>query len=306
MMLLQRIIKIGFIATFAVLITTACSDSNQDEPEVPEVPEEVAQVDELEYLQNNLVVLDDDGGIKERVYGRVLDESKPETVYIGVENFEDAQEIFASLFSEETTISEDGCQAKFSTRQGHAALTADSGDDGLVATADFNVEGLKHVNAIRFILNSAWPDNYDQTTYHVLGEHYQYCGWKYINKYGEHVGSKDEDMHTFVCIRECKNGVPALLVGFSNKAWEMGRRGRNEIEKQTSKKQFNEIYSIMKCSWPFFKAAFNNNGKNLLDDNEYFWINAHKYKYTIGNLHKGEIKYKADKSRYLFYKLSDK
>lgn len=287
MILLQRIIKIGFIATFAVLITTACSDSHQDEPEAPGG---VAQVDELDYLQNNLVVLDDNGGIKERVYGRVLDESKPETVYVGVENFEDAQEIFASLFSDETTISEDGCNARFSTRQGQAALTAGSGEDGLVATADFNVEGLKHVNAIRFILNSAWPDNYDQTTYHVLGEQYQYCGWKF-KRHGKHMGDGKDEIHTFVCLREIKNGVPALLVGISNQTYGIGDKlAFGELDLQTTGKQFDEIHSILKNNWAFYKAAFNNNGKNLLNDDEYYWVKTKGITLKSGNLRTADLK----------------
>lgn len=304
-MLLQRIIKIGFLATFAILGTTACSDSNQDEPEVPE---EIAKVNELEYLQNNLVVLDDDGGIKERVYGRVLDESKPETVYVGVENFVEAKEIFVSLFHDETSISQDGSQAKFSTRQGYAELKADSGEDGLVATANFDIEGLKHVNTVRFILNSAWPDNYDQTIYHVLGEQYQYCGWKF-KRHGKHIGGGKDEIHTFVCIRESKNGVPALLVGMSNYQYGIGDKLEfGELDLQTTEKQFNEICSILKSNWTFYKAAFNDNSKDLLKDNDYYWVKTKGYTLKSGNLHTGDLKRtrNIDTRRFLFYMLKDK
>lgn len=301
----KQIIQTGFFSIIAILGTTACSDSNRDEPEIPA---EDVQIDELGYLQNNLVVLDDNGGIKERAYGRVLDESKPETVYVGVENFEEAKEIFASLFADETSITEDGCQAKLATRAGSAKLKADTGRDGLIAIANFDIEGLKHVNTIRFILNSAWPDNYDQNTYHVLGEQYMYNGWK-VSKNGILGGIRKPDMnHTFVCIRECRNGVPALLVGFSNYAHDIGGRvAPKEYEKQTSKKQFEEICSILKGNWVYFKMAFNNNGTNLLNENDYFWINADKWRFTKGNLHTGHIK-KTDRpkmDRFVFYMLKD-
>ena len=303
-MLLQRIIKIGFIATFAILGTTACSDSNQDEPEVPE---EISQVDELEYLQNNLVVLDDNGGIKERVYGRVLNESKPETVYVGVENLDEAKDIFASLFSDETTISDDGCDAMFTTRRGHAELSVGSGEEGLIATAAFDIDGLKYVNTIRFILNSAWPDNYDQTTYHVLGEQYQYCGWKY-KRHGKHMGGGKDEIHTFVCIRESKNGVPALLMGISNQTYGIGDKlAFGELDLQTTGKQFDEICSILKNNWTFYKAAFNNS-KDLLNDDEYYWVKTKGITLKSGNLHTGDLKKtkNIDTRRFVFYMLKDK
>lgn len=245
------------------MLLGACSE---DEPNFP-LEDDETFFDEVAYLQNNLAVPDGEGNIKERVFGRPLDESNPQAVSVGVDNFDEAREIFAVLFSPATKISDDGLSAHFTTVKGNAELKRINADNGIIARADFNVGGLKFVSSMNFVLNSAWPENDNSKGFHTLGVQYQYCGWKDNHKWI----AKDDHMHTFVCIREYKNGIPALLVGISNQEYHKPSLLKEEL--YVTMKDVNTVHQILISNWSYFKAIFNNNDKNLLDENSYYWIN---------------------------------
>lgn len=285
---------------WAILSAIVLGSCSHDEPNISQGEDDIF-TDEVEYLQNKLVVLDDDGNIKERVFGRVLDESTPQTVSVGVDDFNEAKEIFASLFSPETEISEDSLKAQFTIGKGRAELNQVKGGDGVIGRADFDVPGLKFVSSMNFVLNSAWPENDNVKGYHTLGSQYQYNGWK-----GKSRLTKGDEPHTFVCIREYRNGIPALLVGMSNK--EYNKPNMLKEERCVTMKDVKIIHQILISNWNYFKAAFNDNDKNLLSENSYYWISKEDLWtmcYPVASLYENRWKDgKGKNHRVLFCKLS--
>lgn len=275
------------LMSVALVATAFISCSNDDEPVTkPDDDQNRQELNELAELQENLTVLNEDGSLKERVYGMVLDESKPNTVSVGVENFEEAREIFALLFADTTKISDDGLRAQFSTRQGNAELKADNGNDGLVAHAVFNVDGLKYVEQINFVLHSAWPENAKNPSPYLLGVAYELRG--------------DEDMERFVCIRAYNNGTPALLVAISKTTWYYPSICK--ISNSPNSKEAGEISVILQANWEYYKKALNYDSYEFLSDNKDYWIEKTSfrlfadYRWTINlknnKTHRHDILYK--------------
>ncbi len=284
--MLKKFIYLLSIALFAVAMES-CSDDNELVINQDDVEDTV--VDELAYLQKNLAIVSEDGSLKERIHGVVLDPGTPNTVYIGVENYDEAREIFSTLFSDTTRISDDGTRALFTTRQGSAELEAESGSEGLLACAIFNVDGLKYVDKINFIANSAWPENAQGKGFHKLGVQYMYKAWT-----GGRAMSGDDkfdadEMHTFVCVREYNNGVPALLVGISTQSLYIMWRGHNKYGgNMPGENRAQEIAKIISANWDFYESAFNANSKDLLAKDREYWIDSGHEK--IFNQTRGTIK----------------
>lgn len=275
------------LMSVALMAATIVSCSNDDEPVTkPNDEQNRQEVNELAELQENLTVLNEDGSLKERVYGMVLDESKPNTVSIGVENFEEAREIFALLFADTTKISDDGLRTQFSTRQGNAELKADNGNDGVIAHAVFNVDGLKYVEQINFILNSAWPENAKNPSPYLVGVAYELQG--------------DEDMERYVCIRGYSKGTPALLVAISRRTWFFN--SAHGMSNNPNRKEAGEISGILQANWEYYKKAFNVGSYEFLSDNKDYWIDKTSYRlfadyrWTINlknnTIHRHDVLYK--------------
>ena len=242
--------------SFVLMAMTFCSCSNDDEPEInPDKNQTEAEIiDELQELQDNLTVLNEDGSLKEFIYGIVLDESKPSIVSIGVSNFDEAREIFTVLFSDTTNISTDGTKAYFSTRKGNASLIADDGTDGLIAHADFDVDGLKYVDRINFVSHEAWPENDAMRSVYKLGVTYRIQSAK-----------DDSYLFRYVCIREYRRGLPAMLVSLDGGKWSHYPGSYNHLCTESEAK---EVSSVLRSNWDYYKNVFG----GYLTDNEKYWI----------------------------------
>lgn len=276
------LMSVAFMAaTFA-----ACSDDGEPEPTPNPKDEPAITIDELGVLQDNLVVLNEDGSIKERVYGVVLDESTPNTVSIGVDDFDEAREIFSVMFADTTLISNNGTLAQFSTRQGKAELIEDKGTPGLVAHAVFDVEGLKWVDRINFIAHSAWPENTNEAfSPYKVGIGYEMEGL---------IGKTNE---RYVCVRQYKEGSPAILVAITKDSWCFRVSGywRRIADRSPCKKNAQMIAKILQARWDFFKSCYNVNGMTYLHENYDYWIDewwgapAIGFRWTI-NLKNSKLK----------------
>lgn len=260
------------LITAAVAGVSSCSDNDEPMSDAKETVTEV--INELDDLQKNLARIDEDGSLKERVYGVVLDAATPTTVSVGVDNYDEAREIFSMLFSDTTSISADGTKAQFATRQGSAELKTDSGADGLLAHAEFDVDGLRYVDRINFIANTAWPENAGGKGFHKLGVQYMYKAWTGGRGLSDDDKFDADEMHTFVCIREYCNGIPALLVGISSKSLFLNWRGHSKYSgNMPNEDRANEIAKILNGNWDFYQSAFNANNKDLLAKGRGYWIN---------------------------------
>lgn len=286
----------------AMMAMTFVSCSDDDEPKTApdeEFPEVV--VDELGDLQNTLTTLNEDGGLKERIYGVVLDESTPNTISIGVNDFDEALEVFGSILPDTTAISEDGTKAQFSTRQGTAVLSKDEGKDGLIAHVDFDIDGLKYVDRINFLLHSAWPENAKYVSTYKLNSVYQDIGFTDLKEF-----------ERYICIKEYEDGQPAILVAISNRKWKLdyNEEGNGNIPNENMARK---ISKILQKDWNHFKTLYKVDGTEYLADNEKYWISKTKcaifqyYRWTI-NLKREHIEshalvtFKAPNYYVLFYK----
>lgn len=284
----MKLTKFFFPAiAFMVAATSLASCSDNDEPEKPADPDKgdvyVMPVDELAELQDALVKTDKDGNLVSRITGVSLDAANPDEVSVGVESYEDAVSTFGSLFADTTVISDNGTYARFSVQKGSARLTKASGKDGLVAYADFDVEGLKYVSRINFILNSAWPDNAGAKGFHKLGVQYEYKAWTGAPTPAATDWFDQDELYTFVCVREYQNGKPALLVGISPRTYYLYWRYADQYAgNMPGKNKATEISNILRSNWEYYKSVFNANDKNLLNDGWEYWIHSgHEYVFEV-------------------------
>lgn len=308
----KSLLFLWFVVPFLGLNLAACSDD--DNPGGPGDGGDVVEepVDELAVLQSSLAKVDESGNLQERILGVPLDPADETEVSVGVDNFEEAQFLFLSLFADTTRISSDNMEATFSCAEGSARLVQQTDDNGLVGYATFNVPGLKYVSKIDFIKNSAWPDNASGKGFHKLGVQYEYKAWTGDPTPAATDDFNKDELHTFVCVREYSNGKPALLVGISKDDWYIYWRYSNEYSGNIPDKgKAQEISEILRTNWNTYKQFFNANGKNLLNDGWEYWINSGKdygvavyrdaIKLQTGSVSRYDVHYKTPRKRVLFY-----
>lgn len=273
--------KIAFMLMALPLLSigmASCSDDEEFTGDGSETGEGELVVDELQALQSSLVKVDDNGAFVERIVGVPLDQADTTEVSVGVDNLEEAKSMFRGWLADTTLVSADGLEMHFTTREGSARLVEESDGEGQLAYVSFNVPGLRYVSRVNFIKNDAWPDNSSGKGFHKVGVQYEYKAWTG----GPNKGSDNFDpgaMETFVCVREYKNGTPALLVGISSKSYYLPWRGSDQYGgNMPNTGKANEICSILRADWNNWKRLFNANNKNLLNDDWEYWINSgHDY-----------------------------
>lgn len=302
--IMKKIVSLLFILPFFGMGIMSCS--NDDEPIQNTDDEAVIHVeDELAILQESLVKVDENGNLVERILGVPLDAADPDEVSVGVDSYDEALETFGNLFADTTAVSNNGTLAEFSLQQGKAELTKASGSKGMVACAVFDVPGLKHVSKVNFILNSAWPNNAGGKEYHKLGYQYQMKGFTgkptYIEKRNGSSWDQNE-LHTYVCIREYSNGVPALLVAISNGNYTLCWRYMEEYGgNMPAEWRAKGISDILRSNWENYKKWFNANGHtNRLNDattlyiyggkDHGFWVNTKTIRLFDGHIDDLETK----------------
>lgn len=268
-----NIVLLSF-ALFSFTFVACSSDDDDTKIDFPEKTEDI--VDELGTLQASLVRIDSLGNFEERVLGVALDDADTTVVSVGVDSYEEARHIFGTLFADTTVIKNDSTVAEFTVDKGYAQLNTGDGKDGLVAYATFNVEGLKYVSQVNFILNSAWPHNASSVGFHKLGQMYRDYGWTadvgngYVSG-GDHK-LKKTDLYNYICIREYNNGQPAILLGFTDKpvylAWFSHDKWAGRMPNLTMVK---EIAKVLRSNWNYYVACSKVDGNYLLTNEEY-WV----------------------------------
>lgn len=273
---MKKVSYLLFLVSFLGFNFSSCS--KDDEPNY-EKQEDIYVVDELEVLQNSLAKIDENGNLVERILGVSLDPADPDEVSVGVDNYNEAVDIFTSLFADTTVISNNGTVATFAIKDGKAELVASSDANGQVAYAKFDVPGLKHVSKLNFILNSAWPNNDSGKGYHKFGIIYEAKGWtgKGYALHDQNDYIKPNALYKYLCIREYSNGKPALLFAICTDKFPLHPRslssaGGNIPNEQKAK----EIASILQKDWATYKKRMNDAyGMNVLGEGDDFtyWIN---------------------------------
>lgn len=176
---------------------TSCSD-DENSMEDPEIGQEVAEVDEVRYLQNSLVKVDESGFFLYRISGEPLDKADTTKLYLGVKDFTEAQARFRSLFPATTSFEQDGNRMVARLKNNAGTATFNETHDGKeIASVEFDVSPSLHlVSSLHFLYENAWPDN--EESMFVEGDVVTLSGKKYV------------------CIRTKGNGNPTLFLHISS------------------------------------------------------------------------------------------
>ena len=164
-----------FLSMAIVAPLTSCSNDD-DEPKPNEEQEhdptsdedqiEVTGYDALAWLQGSLVVVDENGEVVRRVYGKPLDESRPTVISVPALNYAAAAKTFLGWVAPEKEVSEvDGGFDYYLTdaegkAQGGVSFRAVEGEAGVIARMTVAPgTDLKQVTEVQFVDAESWPEN---------------------------------------------------------------------------------------------------------------------------------------------------
>lgn len=166
----------------AVLAFGACSDDDDKVPETGQDNTVITEFDEVEYLQNSLVRVDEDGEFLYRVCGEPLDDADSTKLYVGVEDMAAAQKLFKELFPAGTQFTQKdngGLEVTLKKNAGTATLQPSQEEKGELAKATFNTTPtLKLVSSLHFIDSDSWEDNANPSL--AVGDAVTMDGKKYV------------------------------------------------------------------------------------------------------------------------------
>ena len=215
----------------AAMPLTSCEKDPQTEGEYQKPGEDyveetrpVTAYDGLSWLQRNLVVVDADGEVIRRVYGKPLDASQPTVISVPVYDFADADSTFLRWIApgKETTKVDGGHDYNLTDRdgnpQGAVSFRAVEGEAGIIARMSVAPgTGLKQVTEVKFIDAELWPEN---AAYQKLERRKIYWMEDYELTWSEG-GPYTLDLHVekkslpFYCLQDNANGKEGILVWLS-------------------------------------------------------------------------------------------
>jgi hypothetical protein len=167
-------IYLFMLMVITVMPLTSCDKEDEPKPneEVKHDPEsdadqiEVKGYDALEWLQGNIVVVDENNEVVRRIYGEPLDASQPTVLSVPVKDLAGAEEIFLSWVApgKEATKVEGGYDYNLTDAKGNAqgsvsfrAVEDDTRVIAVMTVADGT--DLKLVSEIQFINAEHWENN---------------------------------------------------------------------------------------------------------------------------------------------------
>jgi hypothetical protein len=171
------IMMMAVMVSFAFISCEKNQETNDDEIRQHDPASDADQIeitgyDGLEYFQNSIVVLDENGKPARRVYGEMLDPSDTTILSVCVSDLKMAEEIFLSWVAPEKEVTPvtDGYDYKLTDRddnpQGSVSFRNADGRDGVLATATVGPNtDLKCFREINFVSDQAWPDNASNVKY---------------------------------------------------------------------------------------------------------------------------------------------
>ena len=193
-------------------------------PDYQEETRPVTAYDGLSWLQRNLVVVDADGEVLRRVYGKPLDPSQPTVISVPVNDFADAESTFLRWVApgKEATKVDGGHDYNMTDRdgnpQGAVSFRAVEGEAGVIARMNIAPgTDLKQVTEVKFIDAELWPEN---AAYQRLEKRKIYWMEDYELTWSEG-GPYVLDLHVekkllpFYCLQDNTNGKEGILVWLS-------------------------------------------------------------------------------------------
>ena len=182
----------------------------------------VTGYDALEWLQSCIAVVDENGEVVRRIYGKPLDESQPTVLSISVSSFADAETIFLGWVApgKEATKVEGGYDYYLTDAegndQGSVSLRAVEGEDGVIARMTV-AEGtdLKQVSEVKFIHYELWPEN-DEYPLYSMGGIYElettHLEWQHLYYQDKYILKPVKSKEIFYCIQGNIPGREAILI----------------------------------------------------------------------------------------------
>ena len=150
--------KVLWIFCAAALALVACNKNNTEN-----TSEDAGKLSDLEYFQDRLVTLDQNGNIRGYNVGQNLNEADPSEITVPVDTYDEARELFlrwlpsgskpsvsGKTYTWEMTDQENKSEGK--------VIFAESTAPGTIATISINASGAK-ARSVKFIPFSAWPEN---------------------------------------------------------------------------------------------------------------------------------------------------
>ena len=193
---------------------------------------EITGYNGLEWFQNSIVVLDENGKPERRVYGEMLDPSDTTILSVCVSDLKMAEEIFLSWVAPEKDVNKvnDGYDYNLTdyddTPQGSVSFRNADGTDGILATVTVGENtDLKCFKEINFVNDQAWPENSNNVKYET-GKTYVIRTQALAMNYCPAQPDPDLEMTllcmmpyttdlTFFCIQGNTDGKEAILVYLS-------------------------------------------------------------------------------------------
>ena len=264
---------------------SSCSDSNDDNDPAPEPTEDdrLITYDDLRFFQNSIIEVDDAGNIVCQYIGEALYENEPLHLYVGVDNFEEAETMFRRWIAPDVTLPATApLTAQLTDNEGKAqgsVTFAEATGNGAVAevTASADTQ-LKHFNKITFLLNNAWPHNAAAPIHHV-GDVITHA---LVGTDTRFLADNDR-LLKWVCIQEEGNGLPPIFIAITRNSYDRGHYGYPNTHNQCKAlkeshycpnlERAQAISNILKSRWNMFCIFLDEAGCGSLR-NDGFWINS--------------------------------
>lgn len=162
----RRISTFLTIALMGCLVTMIGACADDDDIKTPAEEQAETKLNGVEYVRRNLLSLDANGNYVGMKWGVFIDESRPTTAYVSVENQEEAREIWHGLIPYDT-------EAKAEGKNEVVVLTDEQGqvqgqmhfnvldESDVLAEIAFSSAKLidSHVSRVVFVLASMWGQN---------------------------------------------------------------------------------------------------------------------------------------------------
>ena len=296
------------LLSFAVVSLDSCK---KDKTEAPERIE-INTYDDLDYFQNSIVRIDSLNNFVYRAYGVPLYGDDTTHLYIGVENLEEARDIFMNWIAPDVVVEE-------SSGNLTCPLTDEDGiSQGTVFFRPVELNGhvaevsvsngtrLYHFSQLTFLYNNVWPPvSSAQSRWHKCDIIYNVKAANVQNYFH----AADQNLN-WVCIRESGNGIPPMFCTLTNSSYccaqpEYGLYEEWDKFDHLQKSRYcpalgtaQGIGRILQADWDLFNAVFEEANGNPIGDRPYWYDGSHwawfkvycelifyKSNYTYGECH---------------------
>ena len=250
---------------------TSCEKETQEEEQQEEIRTPITSYDGLSYLQGSLIVVDEKGDLFRRIYGKILDESRPDVISVPVCEFADAVMLFHSWVApgKETMSVEGGYDYSLTDDEGKAqgsvSFRTVEGEAGVVARMSVAPgTDLKHISEVQFIDYKFWPEN---AAYEKVEAGKIYNIDDYVLSWTE--DSFSDDFNTpeleslpFYCIQGNTDGKEGILVWLSP---DCANKGNIRYHHKTSYYAEDAAFKYLATESEIDKV------REFYDNNQAFW-----------------------------------